>query len=102
MSKKAADEEAAALKIKDYMLAANRPYSAIDVTTNLRKEFGKSLVVKCLESLVLSGHLKDKAFGKQKMFFANQVGEAKMFFTRLSSSEAWDCRTRFRPSTRRS
>lgn len=55
MSKKASEESLALEKIKSYMIAANRPYSSIDVTTNLRKEFGKALVVKCLEALVDKG-----------------------------------------------
>ena len=36
-SKKAAEEASALEKIAEYMRTANRPYSAVDVTTNLRK-----------------------------------------------------------------
>ncbi|XGW18511.1 hypothetical protein V3C99_002823 [Haemonchus contortus] len=54
------------------MLEQNRPYSAIDVFTNLKQEFGKTLVLKVLESSVFSGILKDKVIGKQKIFYANQ------------------------------
>lgn len=33
----------ALLKISEYMKEQNRPYSAIDVYTNLRQEFGKAV-----------------------------------------------------------
>ncbi|VDO90809.1 unnamed protein product [Haemonchus placei] len=66
-------EKKAFTKIPEYMLEQNRPYSAIDVFTNLKQEFGKTLVLKVLESCVTSGILKDKVIGKQKIFYANQV-----------------------------
>ncbi|KAK5985967.1 ous-pairing protein 2, partial [Trichostrongylus colubriformis] len=69
---KANSEQKALTKIQEYMLEQNRPYSAIDVFTNLKQEFGKTLVVKALESSVSSGVLKDKVIGKQKIFYANQ------------------------------
>ncbi|PIO71267.1 Tat binding protein 1(TBP-1)-interacting protein [Teladorsagia circumcincta] len=65
-------EQKAFAKIPEYMLEQNRPYSATDVFTNLRQEFGKTLVLKVLESSVSSGILKDKVIGKQKIFYANQ------------------------------
>ncbi|VDO31358.1 unnamed protein product [Haemonchus placei] len=65
-------EKKAFTKIPEYMLEQNRPYSAIDVFTNLKQEFGKTLVLKVLESSVSSGILKDKVIGKQKIFYANQ------------------------------
>ncbi|KAK6055025.1 methyltransferase domain protein, partial [Cooperia oncophora] len=65
-------EQRAFAKIPEYMLEQNRPYSAVDVFTNLRQEFGKTLVLKVLESSVSSGVLKDKVIGKQKIFYANQ------------------------------
>ncbi|KJH52507.1 hypothetical protein DICVIV_01353 [Dictyocaulus viviparus] len=36
-------EEKAVTKITEYMIEQNRPYSAIDVHTNLRQEFGKAV-----------------------------------------------------------
>ncbi|EYC32359.1 hypothetical protein Y032_0003g1532 [Ancylostoma ceylanicum] len=65
-------EEKASVKIPEYMKEQNRPYSAIDVYTNLRQEFGKTLVLKVLEASVASGVLKEKLVGKQKIFYANQ------------------------------
>ncbi|KIH65331.1 Tat binding protein 1(TBP-1)-interacting protein [Ancylostoma duodenale] len=59
-------------KIPEYMKEQNRPYSAVDVYTNLRQEFGKTLVLKVLEASVASGVLKEKLVGKQKIFYANQ------------------------------
>ncbi|KAJ1373904.1 hypothetical protein KIN20_036438 [Parelaphostrongylus tenuis] len=73
-------EQRASAKITEYMIEQNRPYSATDVFTNLRQEFGKNrskgelrnLVLKVLESLAASGTLKEKMIGKQKIFYANQ------------------------------
>ncbi|VDL76469.1 unnamed protein product [Nippostrongylus brasiliensis] len=65
-------EHRASKKITEYMIEQNRPYSVVDVCTNLRQEFGKALVLKVLEASVASGVLKDKLIGKQKIFYANQ------------------------------
>uniref|UniRef100_A0A0M3I808 TBPIP domain-containing protein n=1 Tax=Ascaris lumbricoides TaxID=6252 RepID=A0A0M3I808_ASCLU len=58
--------------IVDYMVTQNRPYGATDVYNNLHQEFGKTLVVKCLDSAVESGILREKAISKQKIYYANQ------------------------------
>ncbi|VDM64062.1 unnamed protein product [Angiostrongylus costaricensis] len=65
-------EHKAFAKITEYMVEQNRPYSATDVYANLRQEFGKTLVLKVLESCAASGTLKEKMIGKQKIFYANQ------------------------------
>ncbi|CAJ0598820.1 unnamed protein product [Cylicocyclus nassatus] len=69
---KAELEEKAFEKIQEYMIEQNRPYSSTDVYTNLRQEFGKQLVLKVLEASVVSGVLKEKVIGKQKIFYVNQ------------------------------
>uniref|UniRef100_A0A914XHF0 Homologous-pairing protein 2 homolog n=1 Tax=Plectus sambesii TaxID=2011161 RepID=A0A914XHF0_9BILA len=71
MSKVAVEEKGSKVVV-EYMIQQNRPYSATDVYTNLHQEFGKTLVVKCLDSGVQSGQLKEKVIGKQKIYFANQ------------------------------
>uniref|UniRef100_F1L9W6 Homologous-pairing protein 2 n=1 Tax=Ascaris suum TaxID=6253 RepID=F1L9W6_ASCSU len=69
---KAALEDKAMKVIVDYMVTQNRPYGATDVYNNLHQEFGKTLVVKCLDSAVESGILREKAISKQKIYYANQ------------------------------
>ena len=63
---------AADKKILNYMQDQNRPYSATDVLLNLHKEIGKTQVVKSLEGLAKAGHLVEKVYGKQKIYFVNQ------------------------------
>ncbi|XP_052248863.1 homologous-pairing protein 2 homolog isoform X2 [Dreissena polymorpha] len=58
--------------VLDYLNKQNRPYSAIDICNNLHKEFGKTAIVKACESLAESGQIKEKAYGKQKVYVADQ------------------------------
>ncbi|KAK9534681.1 hypothetical protein VZT92_007111 [Zoarces viviparus] len=57
-----------------YLNEKNRPYSAQDVFCNLQKQhgFGKTAVVKAMELLALEGKIKEKTYGKQKIYFADQ------------------------------
>lgn len=78
-SKEAVAEKA----ILDYVKAQNRPYSSNDIFNNLHKEHGKTAVVRALDQLALDGKIKDKTYGKQKIYFANQdefpdVAEAEL------------------------
>lgn len=78
-SKEAAAEKA----ILDYVKAQNRPYSSNDIFNNLHKEHGKTAVVRALDQLALDGKIKEKTYGKQKIYFANQdefpdVAEAEL------------------------
>ncbi|XP_008328226.1 homologous-pairing protein 2 homolog isoform X1 [Cynoglossus semilaevis] len=58
-----------------YLNEKNRPYSAQDVFCNLQKQhgLGKTAVVKAMELLALEGKIKEKTYGKQKIYFADQV-----------------------------
>ncbi|KAM9346392.1 homologous-pairing protein 2 homolog [Symphorus nematophorus] len=58
-----------------YLNEKNRPYSAQDVFSNLQKQhgLGKTAVVKALELLALEGKIKEKTYGKQKIYFADQA-----------------------------
>lgn len=78
-SKEAVAEKA----ILDYVKAQNRPYSSNDIFNNLHKEHGKTAVVRALEQLAQDGKIKEKTYGKQKVYFANQdefpdVAEAEL------------------------
>ncbi|XP_020020753.1 homologous-pairing protein 2 homolog isoform X1 [Castor canadensis] len=57
-----------------YLQEQNRPYSAQDVFGNLQREhgLGKAAVVKALEQLAQQGKIKEKMYGKQKIYFADQ------------------------------
>ncbi|XP_022595286.1 homologous-pairing protein 2 homolog [Seriola dumerili] len=58
-----------------YLNEKNRPYSAQDVFCNLQKQhgLGKTAVVKAMELLALEGKIKEKTYGKQKIYFADQA-----------------------------
>ncbi|XP_064614255.1 homologous-pairing protein 2 homolog [Liolophura sinensis] len=66
-------KDAGAVKaILAYLNRQNRPYSAIDIFNNLHKEFGKTAVVKGCESLAQDGKIREKTYGKQKVYVADQ------------------------------
>nr|XP_046272582.1 homologous-pairing protein 2 homolog [Scatophagus argus] len=71
MSKK----ENGATLILAYLNEKNRPYSAQDVFSNLQKQhgLGKTAVVKAVELLAIEGKIKEKTYGKQKIYFADQA-----------------------------
>ncbi|KAM9844215.1 homologous-pairing protein 2 homolog [Aulostomus maculatus] len=58
-----------------YLNEKNRPYSAQDVFGNLQKQhgLGKTAVVKAMELLAVEGKIKEKTYGKQKIYFADQA-----------------------------
>ncbi|KAF7661657.1 hypothetical protein LDENG_00256470 [Lucifuga dentata] len=58
-----------------YLNEKNRPYSTQDVFCNLQKQhgLGKMAVVKAMEQLALEGKIKEKTYGKQKIYFADQA-----------------------------
>ncbi|GIY85759.1 homologous-pairing protein 2 homolog [Caerostris darwini] len=59
-------------QILEYLKDQNRPYSVIDIFNNLHKEHGKTAVTKALETLVSEGKIKEKTYGKQKIYFIDQ------------------------------
>ncbi|XP_035603281.1 homologous-pairing protein 2 homolog isoform X2 [Oncorhynchus keta] len=63
-----------------YLNEKNRPYSAQDVFNNLQKQhgLGKTAVVKAMEQLALEGKIKEKTYGKQKIYFADQAQFAEV------------------------
>ncbi|XP_056096996.1 homologous-pairing protein 2 homolog [Rhinichthys klamathensis goyatoka] len=71
MSKK---DSSGVAQILAYVNEKNRPYSAQDVFTNLQKQcgLGKTAVVKAMDQLAQEGKIKEKVYGKQKIYFADQ------------------------------
>ncbi|KAK2717106.1 homologous-pairing protein 2 homolog [Artemia franciscana] len=55
-----------------YLIGQNRPYSVNDVVQNLHKEFGKTAVQKAVDVLVMEKKLKEKTYGKQKVYCVDQ------------------------------
>merc|ERR1712178_525851 len=78
----------AEVAIKQYLVKQNRPYSAIDITNNLHKEFGKTLVERTLEALSESGQIVKKTYGKQKVFCADQSKYPDVDDTELKSMDS--------------
>ncbi|XP_054849362.1 homologous-pairing protein 2 homolog [Eublepharis macularius] len=64
---------AAAILLR-YLQEQNRPHSAQDAFGNLQREhgLGKTAVVKALEQLAQQGKIKEKVYGKQKIYFPDQ------------------------------
>ncbi|EFO28232.1 hypothetical protein LOAG_00260 [Loa loa] len=65
-------DEAAVEIVCNYMLQQNRPYSAVDVWNNLRQEYPKAQIIKCLDIGVERGTLREKLISKQKIYFIDQ------------------------------
>ncbi|XP_004633846.1 homologous-pairing protein 2 homolog isoform X8 [Octodon degus] len=74
MSKRAEAAAGAPAILLRYLQEQNRPYSAQDVFGNLQREhgLGKAAVVKALEQLAQQGKIREKTYGKQKVYFADQ------------------------------
>ncbi|ORX84379.1 Tat binding protein 1-interacting [Anaeromyces robustus] len=58
--------------ILDYLKKQNRPYSAADVYNNLHGAVGKTLVQKILQKASEENKIKEKVYGKQKVYVAIQ------------------------------
>ncbi|XP_018009828.1 homologous-pairing protein 2 homolog [Hyalella azteca] len=59
-------------RVLEYLELQNRPYSLNDIFLNLHKDIGKTALQKCLDQLVASGEVKEKLYGKQKVYVADQ------------------------------
>ncbi|KAL9968421.1 hypothetical protein ACROYT_G026797 [Oculina patagonica] len=70
MSKKS--EEEASDAVLAYLTKQNRPYSAVDIFSNLHKEYGKTAVQRSLEKLASKGIITEKINGKQKVYAPKQ------------------------------
>lgn len=65
-------DTAVAKPVLDYLMKQNRPYSAIDIFNNLHKEYGKTAIIRALDQLVEEEKIKEKTYGKQKVYFPEQ------------------------------
>lgn len=65
-------EQSAAL-ILDYLRKQNRPYSATDISANLKNRVTKSAATKLLKDMHERGEIEGKAAGKQSVYHAVQV-----------------------------
>ncbi|CAJ0967815.1 unnamed protein product [Ranitomeya imitator] len=83
---KSKDAAASSLILK-YLNDQNRPYSTQDVFSNLQRDhgLGKTAVVKAMELLSQQGKIKEKVYGKQKIYFADQDQFPNVSDTELKS-----------------
>ncbi|EEB15841.1 homologous pairing protein, putative [Pediculus humanus corporis] len=61
--------------VLDYLRRQNRPYSVVDIVQNLRNEFSRVAVQKALDDLSLKKVIKEKVYGKQKVYSFMQSDE---------------------------
>lgn len=74
--------------ILDYLRKQNRPYSAVDILNNLHKEYGKTAVVKALDTLVAEGKIKSKTYNKQVVYVTDQTQFPDVNDSELKSMES--------------
>ena len=65
-------EKSAAL-VLDYLRKQNRPYSAVDVSTNLKNRVSKATAAKLLKDMHERNEIEGRAAGKQIVYHAIQV-----------------------------
>ena len=89
MNKKDKDEDTCSKVLLEYLTKQNRPYNAGDIESNLKKDhgFGKSLVTRVLESLSVEGKVKEKTYGKQKIYFVVQTSDSTMSEEEITKME---------------
>ncbi|KAL6624120.1 Tat binding protein 1-interacting [Neocallimastix sp. 'constans'] len=61
--------------VLNYLKKQNRPYSAVDIYNNLHGLVGKTLVQKILQKASEDNRIKEKVYGKQKVYVAIQDDE---------------------------
>lgn len=67
--------EQQATLILDYLCKENRPYSATDISSNLKNRVTKAAAAKLLKDLHERGEIEGRAAGKQQVYHALQVSE---------------------------
>lgn len=65
-------EAEAPAKVLEYLKNQNRPYSAGDVMSNMHKEFNKACIQRALDQLTSKGKVREKVYGKQKVYVVEQ------------------------------
>lgn len=71
--KGAISEKTAPSVVLEYMNTQNRPYSLINVFDNLHGAVKKAALGRVLDALAASGSLKEKAYGKAKIYWPDQA-----------------------------
>ena len=68
------NENKASEVIMEYLEKNNRPYSVNDIHNNLQQQFGfgKALVTRVLENMAADGSIREKVWGKSKIYFLDQ------------------------------
>lgn len=69
------DDAQAADIVFGYLKSCSRPYSVNDVHNNLQKDFGlgKAAVQRAIDLMVQEGTVREKVYGKQKIYYADQT-----------------------------
>ena len=70
-------EQSAALML-EYLRKQNRPYSATDISSNLKNRVTKAAATKLLKDMHERGDIEGKAAGKQIVYHAIQVSERSL------------------------
>lgn len=60
--------------IMDYLRKQNRPYSATDISTNLKNRVSKAAAAKLLKDMHERREIEGRAAGKQLIYHVLQVG----------------------------
>lgn len=71
--KGAISEKTAPAVVLEYMNTQNRPYSLINVFDNLHGAVKKAALGRVLDALAAEGSLKEKAYGKAKIYWPDQA-----------------------------
>lgn len=67
--------EQQAVLVLDYLRKENRPYSATDISSNLKNRVTKAAAAKLLKDLHEQKKIEGRAAGKQQVYHAVQVRE---------------------------
>jgi len=73
MAGKCKDAGGAVDAVFTYLRDQNRPYSVNDMVLNLHKEHGKTAIQKALDKLVEDERVREKTYGKQKVYVISQA-----------------------------
>lgn len=70
-----------------YLADQNRPYSVNDIIQNLHNEFSRSAVQKALDELSFENKIREKIYGKQKVYSFTNTDENHLSNTALEINE---------------
>lgn len=73
--------------VLNYLVDQNRPYSANDVMQNLHNEYNRAAVQKALDELSSENRIREKLYGKQKVYSCLQPDEKDSIETAIELNE---------------